>query len=381
MKKVLRRLPHTEDQGQHGQEPPPRLPVPSPDAEAYERNFSRGMARFADRRRNHDRYNRKERGAHLDYLPIKLDLENVSRCNFHCAMCTLSDWRDRKRAGDMSFEDFKRVLDSQHGLFEIKLQGVGEPFLGGDSFFEMIRYARSKHIWVRTATNASLLHLNNNYKKLIDSDVNEVQISIDGASQETFEKIRRGSRFEGIVENCKLINAYCNNLGMLRTRMWVLLQASNLHEFFQFIELAHGMGFRRLTFSLDLHGWGVEKWIAANRKITVEHGLERGRCVEAIERGRRLGLEVTFWNVASKYSTRNTETLCAWPFERAFVSSDLRIVPCCMIANPEVLDLGDARDFTNNWNSSAYQDFRRAHLEGRIPKVCQVCYESQEDGR
>jgi hypothetical protein len=35
----------------------------------------------------------------------------------------------------------------------------------GNYFFDMIRYARSKHTSVRTTTDASLLHLPGNYKK------------------------------------------------------------------------------------------------------------------------------------------------------------------------------------------------------------------------
>ena len=46
----------------------------------------------------------------------------------------------------------------------------------GDVFFEMIQYARARQIWVRTTTNASLLHAKDNYRKLVDSGVNEIQI-------------------------------------------------------------------------------------------------------------------------------------------------------------------------------------------------------------
>jgi hypothetical protein len=31
----------------------------------------------------------------VDYYPIKLDIENVSRCNFRCTMCAVSDWPQR----------------------------------------------------------------------------------------------------------------------------------------------------------------------------------------------------------------------------------------------------------------------------------------------
>jgi MoaA/NifB/PqqE/SkfB family radical SAM enzyme len=137
------------------------------------------------------------------------------------------------------------------------------------------------------------LHLKDNYKKLIDSGVNEIQISIDGADKETFEKIRVGSVFELVVENCKLINAYAKERGL----------------------------------------------------------------------------------VTSKYSSKHGSTLCPWPFERAYVSSDARIVPCCIIGNPEAMDLGDAKNLKALWHGEEMRKFRRDQIEGRIPEVCKTCYE------
>ena len=175
------------------------LPAPEPAAgvEAYRRERELALASSPRRRENFEKYTRSSRrSAAVDYLPIKLDIENVSRCNFRCTMCVVSDWPKGKREEDMSLENFQRLIDEQYGLFEIKLQGIGEPTMQGDVFFEMIKYARARQIWVRTTTNASLLHVKDNYRKLVDTGVNEIQISIDGADATTFESIRRGSRFD-----------------------------------------------------------------------------------------------------------------------------------------------------------------------------------------
>lgn len=352
-----------------------QLPKPYPDPVAYQETQRQALASDPRKKANYERYLESSLSVQVDHLPIKLDAENVSRCNFRCTMCQVSDWGPSyQRAEDMSVEDFKNLIDEQYGLLEIKLQGMGEPLLGRDDYFEMIRYARSKHLWVRTVTNASLLHYRDNYKKLIDTDVNEVQISIDGATKETFEKIRVGSKFELVVANCKLINDYCNDLGLLRTRMWAVIQQGNIDDFLKFVELAHQMRFKRLTLSLSLGDWGQVKWSEINGLATVTEKLTPELTAEAIEIGLRLGVEVTFWDGTQKYSTHSRETLCRWPFERAYVSSDMRIVPCCIIANPEVSDLGDAHNFTKSWNSEDYHEFRRAHLEGRIPEVCGTCY-------
>jgi pyrroloquinoline quinone biosynthesis protein E len=52
----------------------------------------------------------------------------------------------------------------------------------------------------------------------------------------------------------------------------------------------------------------------------------------------------------------------------------MRYVPCCIIGNPEVSDLGDARQLTAEWHGKSVADFRRAHLAGDIPAVCKSCY-------
>lgn len=353
------------------------LPVPHPDREAYEGNLALALASSVKRRLNYERLRSQDRTELLDTLPSKLDFENVSRCNFRCPACQVSIWDNGRRAADMSLESFKRIIDSLGTLVEIKIQGMGEPTLQGDTFYDMIKYARSQHIWVRTTTNASLLHLKDNAAKLIDSGVNEVQISVDGASAETFQAVRVKSDFKQVVENCKLINAYCNDRNLLRTRMWTVVQQLNLHEFLDLVDLGADLGFKRITFAMDLHSWGQEAMKKPNAERLGDLSRILDLAPQAIERGRAKGVEVTFWRNTTKYDSDKPSNLCPWPFERAYIASDLRIVPCCMIGNPEVLELGAAISFVEAWNAPAYQAFRKAHLTGAIPAPCAMCYHAK----
>lgn len=360
------------------------LPAPEPSAgwTAYYAQRERALDFDPRRRANYEKYLQSRRSsAVIDYLPIKLDIENVSRCNFRCTMCQVSDWHKGQRAADMPLQSFKSLIDEQYGLIEIKLQGMGEPLMQRDDYFEMIRYARSKELWVRTTTNASLLHLRDNYRRLIDVDPNEVQVSIDGADREVFESIRRQSDFHRVIANCKLINGYCDQKGLVRTKMWVVLQKANRHQLMQFIELAGDAGFRSVAFSLNLTDWGQEKWNVANTQVLVEDSFDEELCHRAVDRGRELGVAVAFWSVTEKYSRRSKEKLCPWPFERLYVSSDMRAVPCCTIANPEVIDLGSAAQLTETWHGDAFNAFRQAHIAGDIPAVCKGCYYSEETDR
>ncbi|MEQ8397569.1 radical SAM protein [Thalassobaculum sp.] len=359
------------------------LPAPEPSAglAAYHRELELALAASPAKRANYDRYLAAgRRNAEPDYLPIKLDVENVSRCNFRCTMCSVSAWEHGRRAGDLPLAAFKRLIDDQVGLVEIKLQGLGEPLMQRDPYFDMIRYARARHIWVRTTTNASLLHLKDNYRKLLDADPNEIQVSVDGATKSVFETIRRGSVFERVVDNCRLINAYCRDRGVTRTKMWTVVQRANFHQVTDLVRLAGDLGFKHLTFSLELVDWGLTEWRSANDAVSVEDELDPVALRQLITLGDQHGVEVRFWSATEKYSIDTPESLCPWPFERAYVSSDLRVVPCCAIGNPDVHQIGDALDpadpnaFTRHWNGADYADFRRAHLEGRIPEICQSCY-------
>lgn len=355
------------------------LPRPSPDQELYQVNLETGFRLFPEREENYRRYRASARAELLNYLPIRLDIENVSCCNYHCTMCQVSDWPGFKRASDMSLEDYKSLVDTQYGLVEIKLQGMGEPLLG-KCYQEMIQYARARHIWVRTTTNGSLLHVKENYKRLIDADICELQVSVDGATDEAYEKIRRGGRFKTVLQNCTLLNQYCRDVNRKRTRMWVVVQKDNFHELKLFPGLASSLGFERLTFSLDLNDWGQEKWRTVNDRVDMHLGFAPSLGKSLVALGKEHGIEVTFWLIDNKYDATDKTRICPWPFERSYISSDMLIVPCCMIANPKVMALGEARKLAEGWNGEQMVHFRRLHLSGRIPRYCRSCYVRESRG-
>lgn len=338
------------------------LPRPEPSAGVACYDMERSICLAADQRKadNYRRYQRRE----WPYLPVKLDIEGVSRCNFACSMCAVSKWKKGTRARDMTLEEFKTLIDQQYGLVEIKLNGIGEPLMAGDVFFDMIRYAREKRIWVRITTNASLLHLRDNARKLVESGVNEIDISIDGHDAPTFEGIRIQSDASKVFENCKLLNSLTRN-----TKMWTLVQKGNIKNLAKHVPLAKELGFRNLVFSLQLHGWGDGDLENRNKGEEVE--VSEGFCRELVKIGKAHGVNVAFWDVSSKFDQANP---CPWPFGRAVVTSDSRTVPCCMIGDPDKFELGKGLSFLEAWNSDEYQDFRAAHLSGQIPQVCKGCY-------
>ena len=348
--------------------------APQPDQEAVRARLEAGFAAYPERKANWDKYLAATRGEQVDYQPIRMDYEVVSRCNFRCVMCMVRDWPGGKRAEDLPLADFKRSLNELYGLVEIKLQGLGEPLLHPD-ICEMVAEAARRHIWTRLTVNGSLLHVNQNYARLIDADPGEVQVSIDGASKQVFEQIRQGAWFEKVVANARLLNRYCSARDLNKTRSWTVVQAANLHELEDIVRLGAAMEFTRMTFSVAIATFGSAEWARKNQGLDVAHQVSPERVAGLVELGRSLGIEVTFWNASQKFALHgDPRALCAWLWERAFVSSDLRIVPCCVLSNPEMMDLGDARSFMGAWNQPAYRRLRASHLAGRLPAWCRQCY-------
>lgn len=349
------------------------LPRPEPSAGVgpYSNELRTRLDVYPECARNYTRYlaARANKTSRLDYHPVKLDIENVSRCNFACTMCAVSTWPKGKRAEDMTLDHFKSIIDSNPGLVEIKLNGLGEALMQGDEYFDMIRYARSLNIWVRMTTNASLLHLKDNYKKLIASGVNEIDISIDGADTETFQKIRVQSDFGRVKENCRILNEHCDSLGIVRAKMWTLVQRGNYQKLTSHVKLAQKLGFKQVVFSLQLHSWASEALVQRNAEAEVQLTPEHIQMI--LDTGAELGVRVAFWDVSEKF---DEEHLCPWPFERAVVTSDMRTVPCCMIGDPDKFELAKGVPFALAWHGEEYVAFRQAHLNGKVPEVCKSCY-------
>jgi len=309
------------------------------------------------------------------YRPFKIDIEPVSRCNFACQMCVVSTWDKGKRSSDLAFEHFIQILENEPQVIEIKLQGLGEPLMMGDDLFRMIKFARDQHIWVRTTTNASLLHKNNYIDKILDSGICEIQISIDGASNDSFEAIRKGSKSKVVFENCVNLNKKANEIGWNCTKMWTVVQKDNINELELLVAKSAELGFKSQCFSIDLHGWGTSEWTSINEGLTVQKDeLSFERLTKLIDIGRSKGIKVEFWQNSTKYSTSKPETLCPWPFERIMISADMRVTPCCMISNPDTLEIGTGYN-SESWTSTTYQAFRQQHLSGNIPNECAMCYE------
>lgn len=137
------------------------------------------------------------------FIPLKLQIEVTNNCNANCFMCPRS--KIKRGIGTMAIGTFQKIIDQcksfeGRGLLFV-LHKDGEPLLD-PHLFERISYIKSnlKKSKVGFYSNGMLL----NEKKALEicnSKLDFITFSVDGASKEVYEKIRRGLNYDIVKKN------------------------------------------------------------------------------------------------------------------------------------------------------------------------------------
>jgi MoaA/NifB/PqqE/SkfB family radical SAM enzyme len=125
----------------------------------------------------------------------RLNIELSALCNYKCEGCP-NTYIERPK-GHMSNDLFKNIIDEIEGKVEkIFLWNYGEPTLN-PKIDEMLEYVRGKNIKSCLSTTASNLYLNDDLNFL--SSLNELIVSVNGFSQETYEYHQKNGNLEKVL--------------------------------------------------------------------------------------------------------------------------------------------------------------------------------------
>lgn len=199
-------------------------------------------------------------------IPKRLTLETVFGCNANCRMCVINLPTKRKK-GIMPLEMSKYILDecSQYTnqINQLDFFGLGEPLLD-PYLFERIKYAKEKGFRnIAISTNADLLD-KEKQKKLLETGIDTILFSIDGVNKETHEEIRRGVKFERVVENCQSI-IKLRDEGNYKTRFVIRFIRQDINKdeweaFKEFWKPKLSKKKKDLMIIYDMHTWGGERF-------------------------------------------------------------------------------------------------------------------------
>lgn len=320
-------------------------------------------------------------------LPRQLQLEVTGACNLRCRMCLVS-YRPalNKADGGLDPEVFRRVVDAAPDLEEVTLQGLGEPLLA-PGLVEMIEYATARGVRVGFNTNATLL-TRRWAERLVAAGLAWLHVSLDGATRETYQAVRRGSDFDRVCANVRGLMAVIRERGADRPRVSVVFVAMrrNLHELPDLVRLTADLGVPALWVQNLSHSFSDTDPAGSYRQIRAftereALWLERDpRVAEVFGRARELAAEL---GVRLRLPRPNAgppprasgEPGCDWPWRSAYVTHDGKVQPCCMVMGSDRATLGDVteRPFAEIWAGEPYQRFRERLLGDDPPEVCRGC--------
>jgi radical SAM protein with 4Fe4S-binding SPASM domain len=138
------------------------------------------------------------RRSRLGALPVEYIVETTAKCNLYCPMCPRETHKQPK--ADMTDDVFKRLVsESGDSAEHMMLIGLGEPFMDRE-IFRRIEFCHQHSISSLLSTNGTFLDEATS-AKVLDSPLEQITLSIDGARKETFEFYRKGAKFEKVRDN------------------------------------------------------------------------------------------------------------------------------------------------------------------------------------
>lgn len=305
----------------------------------------------------------------MSSYPVLIQIEPTLYCNFRCQMCLNPSIGRQKR--HMQLDEFKRIIDEIPFVRKVSLVGAGEPLLNPD-IFAMISYAKSKGILIGFATNGILLNegINN---KIINSETDWMNISIDGADKQTYERIRAGANFELLLDNIRQFVGIKGKKKYPEVSIWFVVMRDNFQELPRVIKLASNLGIKSVTAQIQ-HYWSSNNYKSNTCRWDTENF--KGEICQILKSASKIAkqLKINFNYVNTQ--DVNTKRQCKWPWRACYITADGFITPCCLHGtDPRIINFGNIfkDEFITIWNNVRYQNFRQQLKSESIPSICVGC--------
>jgi radical SAM protein with 4Fe4S-binding SPASM domain len=309
--------------------------------------------------------NEMERKLGRGYLvsnPDIVHVEPTTACNLGCTMCGRSTyWKDLVRnSAHMKRETFMRLEPFLRSARLAALHGWGEPLLHPD-FLWMVQVCKRAGCMVTFHTNGLLL-TEKMARALIESRLDHITVSIDGASAESYRSAR-GADLEDLLSNLRCLRDIKERLGVRHPKLTFkcVVTRRNLHELPSLVEQAAECGARELELNnLVVYHPSLSDQTVFDLREEVETAH-----AETLRRAGPLGVRVFYGGVEEK------DGVPACPFRSFTVTCDGTVGPC----GAQRLAMGNIHDtpLRKLWNSASYVEMRLAYARRELPHQCEHC--------
>ncbi len=288
-------------------------------------------------------------------------IEPAAICNLRCPICPTGSGTSDRPHGIMSLETFDTILRKIPSLQEVYLYNFGEPFLN-PHLLEMVRRAKAKGLKVIIHSNFSLKFKPGFFDEIVRAGIDDLTLSVDGASQETYEKYRVGGDFNLVISNMREMVAAKKRLGSeLPVITWKFILNRFSHpELDKAAAMAAEIGvvFNQSQMSL----------------------ADNAMCYDLAELERRKRYWWPEHQQEKKIRYPIFHSLCIYLFEFIVIGADGKVFPCCNACSDSDA-FGDilSQSFEEVWYNEKFTAARRHFIPalfrkaGRTPSPCSRC--------
>lgn len=304
-------------------------------------------------------YERRMKKIEVSSRPYIAFIDPTNFCNLRCPLCPTGKLELGRKQSMMSLDCFKRYIDPHLPyLLEVNLHNWGESLINKD-VFEMIEYARDNNVGTNMSSNF-VLPQPDAIEQLLDSGLEYLIISLDGASQESYEPYRVRGNFDRVIQNVELLIRRRNERGLKYPFVeW------------QYIVMKHNEGQVEEAQKIsDRIGVDLLRFIHVGIPYDFPDKKELKEKWYPVEYGKD-----------DKEDTKQKPSPCFYLYRSMIVNSNGGVSPCCEVYQ-ENRDFDDLRnhdtiDIGKIWNNNKYKAARSLFSEKTVsehpPIVCDDC--------
>lgn len=242
------------------------------------------------------------------------------------------------KATTMSWETYKTIIDdiSEKAKY-VALTSSGEPLLC-NRLSDMVSYAKQRGLYVVTTTNGLLLDAKV-AEELLSAGLNELRISVDGATKQTYEHIRTGANYEKLIQNIQSLQEIRHKYPTCMIDLHIVFQKDNVQDFYIYADTYKHLADTLSVSMPKTFGYPELRAIATTPMVKPD--------------------------------------TCNLLYTMITVLADGSVSICCNNHSQKSL-VGhiDSDGFDTIWNNATYNKYRQLHLDGQFDKIelCSGCF-------
>lgn len=192
-----------------------------------------------------------------DYKSVTPQIKTIrlaidDSCNLSCPSCrreVIFHKKGKMLQMRLSLADRVNEYLQKHDNITVHIGSDGDPFASLVYRYFMRTVPQNNNLKFNLQTNGLLMKKMLERTDKILSRVDTINISIDGATKDTYEKLRRGGQWEKLLENLEFIKQYHQQFTI---KFHMVVQQNNWQEMIQMLQLAdqfqaHEVVFNRIT--------------------------------------------------------------------------------------------------------------------------------------